>query len=75
MYNEPILIGWCSDLNCGEPIRGVAGQRCPKLCLPCAVKRATGIKQPEISADDPRELILDVDYRQLRDTSEEENQD
>jgi hypothetical protein len=39
------------------------------------VRRATGIKQPGGHPDDPTELNLDTDYRQLRDSSDEDNQD
>lgn len=74
-FNDTILLGWCDDNSCGEPIRGAAGQRCPKFCLPCAVRRATGLKKPGQHPDDPSELILDADYRTLRDSSDEDNQD
>lgn len=76
--NQPtILLGWCDDNSCGEPIRGQVGQRCPKFCLPCAIRQQTGQKAPQRSIDDPDELILGGrDYRTLRDTSEDdENQD
>ena len=74
-FNNTLLLGWCDDRSCSEPIYGAAGQRCPKFCLPCAVRRVTGIKQPGGHPDDPTELNLDADYRQLRDSSDEENQD
>lgn len=71
-----ILLGWCQSVECGEPIRGQVGQRCPKFCLPCAIQQQTGQKAPQRSSDDPGELILGgSDYRTLRDTSEEDNQD
>ena len=74
-FDKAILLGWCDSRSCSEPIYGVPGQRCPKFCLPCAVRKATGVKQPGGHSDDPTELNLDADYRHLRDESDENEED
>jgi len=74
-FDQAMLLGWCVEMTCGDPIYGAPGQRCPKLCIKCAVQKATNTKVPQINPGDPTELYLGTDRRYARGESDEHDED